>query len=98
MKPVVFVSILIILIGCNDDKVSNEKPTYDSAGQETKECRVRAADGSGPYNYLGRFTVRKCERAISDVCKKTKYKQRHKDGGYFARGKFGYKILIGVCR
>lgn len=92
--------VLLLLINvfssCKGD-VKPRVPTFDSYGNETMPCSVRDAKGHGPYVELGVFSKRVCRSKISLKCREVKYKQKHKRKGYFARGKFGDKILIGTC-
>jgi len=93
---VILVLTIFSLVGCTKSIVQ-DKPTFDSLGKPTKICGIRAGDGRGPYEPLGRLSEDKCKREISKLCKKAKYKQIHRTKGHFARGKFGERIMIGTC-
>ena len=87
---------IFILISCSKENSKVHK-TYNLYGIETKECRIRNADGSGPYELIGKYTEEDCKKQISEKCNLSKYKQVHRNKGHFARGKFGETIMIGTC-
>lgn len=96
LNSCILIFILCFSISCKKE-AKIEKPIYDRYGNITKECSVRVGDGNGPYEPLGRMSSRECNKVISKYCTKTKYKQIHRHKGHFARGKFGKKIMIGLC-
>jgi hypothetical protein len=89
--------ILLIFTSIRCTKSPKDIATFDRYGKPTKDCKVRDAKGHSPYELLGRMNAQKCIRQISSACSQLKYKQIHKTKGYFARGKFGQKIMIGRC-
>mgnify|MGYP003995869045 FL=1 len=97
MKSLIpFLVFCLLPISCSKKK-EPIKPTFDQNGKETKECSVRAGNGRGGYQPLGRMNERDCHRIVSQYCKKPKYQQVHRRKGFFARGKFGSVIMIGTC-
>jgi hypothetical protein len=79
---------------CSKEKVI---AVYDSQGIEIRDCGIRAADGRGPYELIGKYHLKRCQKEVAKLCNKKKFKQVHKTKGHFARGKFGEKIVIGTC-
>jgi hypothetical protein len=96
-KKIILLLILGFATSCSKE-AKPKKVTFDYNGKETKECTIRAGDGRGPYLPLGRMNERECYRKISKKCKDKKFKQVHRREGHFARGKFGSKIMIGLCK
>ena len=92
----IFLYVLIFSYACSKKEESIEV-SYDHNGKMVLLCSVRDAEGRGPYEPIKRVNEAQCERLISQKCRKKKYKQIHRNGGHFARGKFGKKILIGTC-
>ena len=87
--------LLILAPGCKKDEP--KKKTFNRRGKETKQCGIRRGDGRGPYEPLGVVTSKACLKLISGYCNEDKFKQVHRSGGHFARGKFGDRIMIGSC-
>ncbi len=97
VKKIYFICLILNFItSCSETDIP-KKITFDQNGNETKECTVRAADGRGSYLPLGVMSERVCYQKISKKCREVKFKQVHKRKGHFARGKFGNKIMIGLC-
>jgi len=89
--------VIISLLFSSCKKDPGEAVSYDSDGKELKECGVRAADGRGPYDLIGKMNKEDCDYNVSLKCKELKYRQIHRIKGHFARGKFGERIVIGTC-